>query len=173
MRHKYEISLRLSLSLSLYIYIYNISIQKFLLELTSSERTCATCAACAACTACANSRSQCARNGCSGVRGSGAALALENAVRARFGATSAGVDSALEKAVRACFGAAPASAFEKALRVCCLRSLFESAGLGYTVLCAPLLGSPCSVHGYARVHSSISIQMFSCGSAGLGAASGR
>ena len=49
------------------------------------------------------------------LRGSGAALALENAVRARFGAASAGVDSALEKAVRACFGAAPASAFEKAV----------------------------------------------------------
>ena len=77
----------------------------------------------------------------------GAASALEEAVRACFGAASA-----LEEAVRACFGAA--SAFEKAVRVCCSRSLFESAALGYTVLCASLLGSPCSVHGYARVHTS-------------------
>ena len=36
------------------------------------------------------------------------------------------------KAVRACFGAA--CAFEEAVRDCCSRSLFESAGLGYTVL---------------------------------------
>ena len=68
----------------------------------------------------AANRSQRARNGCWGVRGSGAALALETAVRGRFGAASAGVDSALEKTVRACFGgAAPANAFENALRVCC------------------------------------------------------
>ena len=43
-----------------------------------------------------------------------------------------GTASALEEAVRACFGAA--CAFEEAVRDCCSRSLFESAGLGYTVL---------------------------------------
>ena len=43
-----------------------------------------------------------------------------------------GAASALEEAVRACFGAA--CAFEEAVRDCCSRSLFESAGLGYTVL---------------------------------------
>ena len=52
-----------------------------------------------------------ARVGSSG----GAALSLENAVRAHFSAASAMVDSALEQAVRACFGAAPAYAFEKAV----------------------------------------------------------
>ena len=40
--------------------------------------------------------------------------------------------SAPEEAVRACFGVA--CAFEEAVRDCCSRSLFESAGLGYTVL---------------------------------------
>ena len=40
--------------------------------------------------------------------------------------------SAPEEAVRACFGAA--CAFEEAVRDCCARSLFENAGLGYTVL---------------------------------------
>ena len=43
-----------------------------------------------------------------------------------------GAASAPEEAVRACFGAA--CAFEEAVRDCCSRSLFESAGLGYTVL---------------------------------------
>ena len=92
-----------------------------------------------------------ARNGCCWLRG---ALALENTDRAHFGAASAGADSALKKAVRACFGAAPASAFGKPVRGCCSRSLFESAGLGYAVLCASLLSSPCFVHGYAQVHTS-------------------
>ena len=88
-----------------------------------------------------------ARKGCSSLPG--AASALEEAVRACFGAASA-----LEEAVRACFGAA--SAFEKAVRVCCSRSLFESAVLGYTVLCASLLSSPapCTDMGYARVRTS-------------------
>ena len=52
---------------------------------------------------------------------------------ARKGCSSLpGAASALEEAVRACFGAA--CAFEEAVRDCCSRSLFESAGLGYTVL---------------------------------------
>ena len=52
---------------------------------------------------------------------------------ARKGCSSLpGAASAPEEAVRACFGAA--CAFEEAVRDCCSRSLFESAGLGYTVL---------------------------------------
>ena len=58
-----------------------------------------------------------------------------------------GLEKALEEAARACpvppvrpkrlFEPAlvpPACAFEEAVRDCCSRSLFESAGLGYTVL---------------------------------------
>ena len=71
----------------------------------------------------------------------GAASALEKAALACCGAASAlkiavlarsGAASALEKSVRACFSAA--SALKEAVRACCSRSLFESAGLGYTVL---------------------------------------
>ena len=52
---------------------------------------------------------------------------------ARKGCSSLpGAASAPGEAVRACFGAA--CAFEEAVRDCCSRSLFESAGLGYTVL---------------------------------------
>ena len=71
----------------------------------------------------------------------GAASALEKAARACFGTASAlkmavlacsDAASALEKPVRARFSAA--SALKEAVRACCSRSLFESAGLGYTVL---------------------------------------
>ena len=52
---------------------------------------------------------------------------------ARKGCSSLpGGASAPEEAVRACFGAA--CAFEEAVRDCCSRSLFKSAGLGFTLL---------------------------------------
>ena len=71
----------------------------------------------------------------------GAASALKKAAQARIDAASAlkiailacsGAASALQKPARARFSAL--SALKEAVRACCARSLFESAGLGYTVL---------------------------------------
>jgi hypothetical protein len=73
----------------------------------------------------------------------GAASALEmvkKAAQARIDAASAlkiailacsGAASALKKLARARFSAL--SALKEAVRACCARSLFESAGLGYTL----------------------------------------
>ncbi len=61
--------------------------------------------------------------------------------------------SALKKTVRARFGAA--SAFKAAVP----GSLFENAGLGYTVLSAAVLHSALFVHAYARVHTVYSHQV--------------
>ena len=92
----------------------------------------------------------------------GAASALEKAARACFETASAlkiailacsDATSALKKSVQARFSAA--STLKDAVRGCCLRSLFESAGLGS--LCSEPLHSALlySVHGYARLHTSI------------------
>ena len=71
---------------------------------------------------------------------SGAASALKKAAQACFDAASAlkiaildcsGGTSALKKPVRARFCAL--SALKEAVPACCLRSLFKSAGLGYTL----------------------------------------
>ena len=106
---------------------------------------------------------------------SGAASALERAVRACFSAAGAlkmaalacpGAASAHEKADRACLGAASAikmaglvppvrskRLFERAVRDRCSQKLVSVA------LCSEPLHSAllCSVHGYARVHTSIYI----------------
>ena len=71
----------------------------------------------------------------------GATSALKKADQACFDAASAlkmailacsGATSALKKPVRVRFSAL--SALKEAVRACCSRSLFESAGLGCTVL---------------------------------------
>ena len=109
---------------------------------------------------------QCTQKGCSGCLSlircrQGAQNGSKRLKNAQKGAKR--LKKALEKAVRACPVPPVRSKrlFEPA-SVPPVRSkrLFESAvqdhslkkaGLGYTVLCASLLCSPCSVHVYARV----------------------